>query len=159
MLFVFTITSPLCFCTSFDCTVCSSSFFQHISSISFAAFFFYFMLMNGKCFTTISICVCSQFALKLAFYATDTLRFRVSQWRGDHICIHILTIIIRFRMRLCTHFLLTLHCCVSSMCVIHFFLSLQLVSISTFFLCVCVYDFFLCYFGFCYFPSTKSAYK
>lgn len=78
-------------------------------------------------FTTISICICSQFALKLAFYATDTLRFREytllrNGWmREQRICIHILTIIIHFQMRLCAPFFRVFHCCcfcccVSSMC-------------------------------------------
>lgn len=56
---------------SYDVCVFFSSSIQHrIFSPAFKSALEYF--------TTISISICSQFALKLAFYATDTLRFGAS---------------------------------------------------------------------------------
>lgn len=45
--------------------------FHCISCVCFG-FFFFTRKRAFEYFTTISICICSQFALKLAFYATDT---------------------------------------------------------------------------------------
>lgn len=52
------------------CVFFSSSIQHRIFSPAFKSALEYF--------TTISISICSQFALKLAFYATDTLRFGAS---------------------------------------------------------------------------------
>lgn len=54
----------------YDVCVFSSSIQHRIFSPAFKSALEYF--------TTISISICSQFALKLAFYATDTLRFGAS---------------------------------------------------------------------------------
>lgn len=55
---------------SYDVFLFSSSIQHRIFSPAFKSALEYF--------TTISISICSQFALKLAFYATDTLRFGAS---------------------------------------------------------------------------------